>query len=640
MKIPINWLKEFVNLPKEISVLTDKLTMAGHMLDKVENLNDEKVLDLELRGNRADCYSIYGIAKEVSALFQTRIRSLQTIPLLPAKKFDGPSLKIETSLVKRVGMVILKNVRIQPSPKWLQDRLTALGIQPLNNIVDLTNYVMIETGEPMHAFDLDKLDSDLTIRMAKNGELMTTFQDSKVALTNKDLVWAMGNKVLSIAGAVGEKHHSISALTKNILLEAANYERSNIRRTVYRHNLLTEAGIRHEKELDPNLVETAISRFLYLIKKENWGHFESTMFDYYPKKINTWQIVLDLEHFNAVSGVTLTATQISKILGRLNFKIQKRQAGQLIVDIPTYRTDVRLQEDLIEEVLRLYGYDNIPNKILSLEIPKDVTPHYISQENFLREASTSLGFDENITSSFIKEKYKNNNVELLNPPSPDTKYLRSSLLENLKDAAVKIINERGDLVQLFEIGKTYHKQGKKYLEKRKIGFVFWHKHELSFLKFKSLVLAFFKAAKHSAPDFELSSTNRKLENSYFLILNGKEVGMGGVSDNIFFLELDLDILLTEPKKVTVGLWPKYPPQLEDITLIVPPRTYIGKVVDAIKSSSKLIAKVELADIFENAYTFRVEYQDQSNTLTDKEVANTREKFLQLIKKKFGVAVKS
>ena len=642
MRVPLNWLKELVTLPTDVADLADKLTMSGHMLDKKEVKNGETVLDLELRGNRADCYSMIGIAREVSAIYGNRMKTQPLIQTVVVKKLKNTTLNIKTPLVKRVGMIEIENVVITKSPKWLREKLAAYGMESVNNIVDLTNYIMIEMGEPMHAFDLDKVKGNLEIRLAKKGEKIDTFQGSTLTLSNEDLVWAKGDTILSVAGAIGEAYHSISETTKNILLEAANYERSNIRRTVYRHKLFTQAGIRHEKDLDPNMVTPAIERFLYLVKKYNWGDFESKVFDYYPKKVKPWKIQLDRAQLDNLTGTHIDKKEINQILKKLNF-------GNLDnIIIPTYRTDVTLPEDVIEEIIRIYGYDKIPINTLSLPIPKNITPNYIKQEERLRMAATALGFDEIISLSFIPEKYVTTNIALENPPSPENKYLRVSLLPNLYESAKKIMDERGEVAQLFELGKVYLPaarlpagQGRQAgLEKRKLGFLYWKKDKMSFSNFKSLILAFFEKINLDGLDFKAEIFDEKLTNSYYLLNKNINIGFGGEYKNVYYLEIDLDSILDKETKYNIKLWPKYPPQIEDITLVIPDKTYIGEVVKTVKSLSQLINKFELTDIFEGAYTFRIEYENPNKTLTDKEVENLRNQILTKIKSKFGVIMKN
>ncbi len=650
MKIPLNWLNELVTLPKNRKVLTDGLTSAGHMLDKIDVVDGETVIDLELRGNRADCYSIVGIAREVSAIFGTKVKYPPTIDLTKAMKLKSTSLKVSTPLVKRVGMVEIRNVKITKSPDWLSRKLAIYGIDSINNFVDLTNYVMLETGEPMHAFDLAKVENNLEIRLAETGEKITTFQDLTLSLTKEDLVWAKEGNILSVAGAVGEKYHSISETTKNVLLEAANYDRANIRRTVYRHNLLTEAGIRHEKELDPNMVEIAIGRFLYIIKKYGWGEFKPEMYDYYPNKTNPWKVKLDFNYLRDIGGVDIPKRTIKKILLGLNFEILKQSRDSLEIEVPTYRTDVTCQEDLIEEVLRIYGYDKIPPHTPSLEIPKNVTPQFIKQEEISRNAAVSCGFDEVISFSFVKKDYSEYNmhpdtfdlkpVSIVNPPSPDTKNLRQTLLPNLLENARKIINERGEEVSLFEMGKVYSKVKNKYSEPRKIGFIFWQKDNSNFKVFKGRLDAFFNKAQIDLPEYVNEVKNLPLSYSYNLKLDNRPVGFGGKVEDIFYAEIDLDEILGKERKYLTKLWPKYPPQIEDITLNFPEKTRLGDVISQITGHSSLITNVELRDIYNENYTFRIWYQDPSKNLTDEEVEKIRNKILNEVKQKFGGVLKS
>lgn len=650
MRIPIAWLSEIVTLPKSQKDLTDKLTLVGHMLDKVEKVDGETVLDLELRGNRADCYSIVGIAREVSAIFGNKIKKLPTVETSVIDNLSAVSINVKTPLVKRVSAIEITNVNIVTSPSWLAKKLKSYGMESVNNIVDLTNYVMIETGEPMHAFDLDKVKGALEIRLAKDGEKIMTFTGDSITLTSDDLVWAKGAEILSVAGAVGEKNHSISPSTKNILLEAANYERSNIRRTVYRHNLLTDAGIRHEKELDPNMVEGAVGRFLFLLEKNKWGKFSPAVFDYYPKKVTPVKIKLEYAYVESLGGISIDRKEIKDILSRLNFKTTKDSKHEIEVSVPTYRTDIVSAEDLVEEVVRIFGYDKIPVNTLSLEIPENITPSFIKQEDALRLKAISLGFDETITSAFVKEKYLKLNahpqsigytsVKVTNPPSPDSEVLRQTLLPNLFEIAKRIINNRGEETRLFETGKAYHKFQGKYIEERKIGFAYFNSSPKSFEHFKGLIDAFWKSMGITHVIYISEANNLPISHSYNIEVSGKEVGFGGMTEDIYYLEVDLDKILGLEGKYKVSLWPKYPPQIEDLTLTFPEKTHIGDVVDYVKGIDKVISGFELRDIYKDSYTFRIWFQDPKKTLTDSEVSVLRTKILEGIKSKFGGTLKA
>lgn len=646
MKIPINWLKDYVELPKDLNVLTDSLTAIGHMLDKVEVVGEEKVIDLELRGNRADCYSILGIAREVSAVFGHPVRypklykKLRVIPMLP-----NSSLSVKTAYVKRVMMCQITDIKIMPSPDWLKNKIKAYGLDSINNIVDLTNFVCVETGEPMHAFDLDKVGKNLEIRLAKKDEKITTFLGNTLSLTQEDLVWAKPGTILSVAGAIGEKFNSITDKTKSVLLEAANYDRANIRRTVYRHNLFTEAGIRHEKELDPNLVETGIYRFLYLLEVNKWGRVRPFVFDYYPDPVKAKTISFSYKKLEDLGGLKLKPRLIKQIFQRLNFSIIKEGAHFLDVGVPTFRTDLSLEEDLVEEVLRIYGYDRIPEKILSLEIPDAITPSYINQELRAREIMVSLGFDETISLPFVKEKFSGFNADPKNPtnkvvkvenfPSPDMRDMRLNLFSNLLEATDRVINERGELAMFFEIGKVYFKNKEKFGEERKLGIMFWSKEKNDFRNFKGILEALF--TKLNLPEITLKheANGMNLQNPYNVFLGKRIVGWGGAFESIYFAEIDLQEILEKGLPEKTNLWPKYPPQIEDLTIVLPPRTYLGDVVDSIKSVDASIRNAKLVDTYKDSYTFRIWYQSSKKTLEDKEIDAFRNKIISLVSKKFG-----
>ena len=648
MRIPISWLKEYVKIPDDLSVLTDRLTMAGHMLDKVDRINGDDVIDLELRGNRADCYSILGIARETSALFNTSIKKLQIDNSHKlCKKITGVDLSVASKYLKRVMMVKLGNVRISASPKWLTDKLNKFGIPSVNNVVDLTNFVMVETGQPMHAFDFDRIGSNLFIRLAKESEKITTFQDKELTLTDDDLVWTNKNSVISVAGAIGGKKHSITGESKNILLESASYDQANIRRTTHKHNLLTDAGTRHEKKLDPNLVEDGIRRFLYLFNKEGWGIIQSDIFDYYPNPVSSKKLKLDLKYLNDMAGFPIDKKDALDVFRRLGFETVSQSRQFVEVLPPTIRTDIESQEDLIEEVLRIVGYDKIPLNTLSLSIPDDATPFYIKQEQLLKNTFSCLGFDEIISLPFVNwEAQKINNtltalsnpVIVINRPSPEIEELRMTMLPNLLNVAQKIINERGECIQLFEIGKIYYQKEKDYIEKRAAGIVYWNKENQGYQKFKGVLDSLFSLLKLDYVEYRNIDISY-LFNSYQIKYGNKVIGCGGEINEIYFVELYLDMLPDNSHKIALKLWPKNPPQIEDLTIEIHSGTEVGEVMQVIKSASNLVSELGLKDRFKNSYTFKVSYQDPDKTLTDLDVKKIRNIILSKLKNRYGIVLK-
>lgn len=654
MKIPLNLLKEYVKLPKSVGALGEKLSLVGHMLNTISKVNGETVMDLELRGNRADCYSILGIAREVAAIFDTTI-SLPPLrsDLKKVFQLEDCQIEIKSEFVKRVMAVIIKDVKIIPSPDWLKNKLESCDIPSINNIVDLTNFVMVETGQPMHSFDLDLVKPKITIRLAKNGEKIITFEGTTITTTKEDLAWTKGDHLLSVAGVIGAKDFSILPTTKNILVEAASYDRVNIRRTCRHHNLLTEAGLRHEKELDPNLVEQAIYRLLYLIKENRWGSIEPFAFDYYPTPRKEAVINLPYENLEKLSGFKILAKTVKEIFRRLNIRIKKENKASLTLICPTYRTDLIEEADLIEEVLRIYGYDKIPEKILSLEIPPFTTPKSITQEDQAKQILVGFGLDEVINSSFISEKYQAFNISLennqfepvtiTNPPSPDFQTMRLSLLPNLVEITKKVIDNQGKKALFFEIGRVYFKERSSYREKRKLGISFWRKNKTkeNFLMFKGYLEAFFKALNFPKITFKQNEEKIFSHFAFDIFMNDKKIATGGQFDwDIFFAEINLDSTVGLENQLKVALWPKFPPFIEDLSFIVPAKTLVGEMIDQIKIISKLIASVESIDSYKDTRTFRITYQSSSRTLTDKAIKKIRKRIIEKIEKRFHAKLKA
>lgn len=649
MKFSINWLGDFVKVPQDIKLLTDDLTLAGHLLDKVEKIGQDTVIDLELRGNRADCYSIFGMAREISAIKNLKLKPYSLSTAIKLKnKIKECSLSIKTPLVRRAVMAVIKDVKIKKSPETIRKRLVASGITPVNNIVDLTNYVMLETGEPLHAFDLDKVGDKLEIRLAKEGEKILTFSGETITLSDNDLVWANSTQVLSIAGAIGEKTNSINDSTTNILLEAANYDRASIRKTIHKHNLFTEAGIRHEKELDPNLVTDGVIRFLTLIEKYKWGTVSSEISDYYPKKVNPQKIEYPYMLTKSLGSVDISKGETKKILKNLGFGVEEKDDKTLVIEVPTFRTDVSSPEDICEEIVRIHGYDKIPSSTLALEIPDDITPKFITQELKVKNILTKLGFNEVITLPFVRDYDTNINqilapkpyqkVLVQNPPNLDMKEMRLSLMPNLMTVAERIINERGEELRLFEVGKIYYKNQGDFHEVRKLGLIYWKKEGNSFPLFKGFIESVLQQLGIKNYLYKESFEIPNLKDSYYISSSDRVIGEGGFIDNLYYTEFDLESTLPIEKELGVGLWPKYPPQIEDITLDFPQNTSIGPVISAIEKA-KYVRRVLLIDNYKNAFTIRVIYQDNKKTLVKKEIEESKKSYLTEIKKKYSVKLK-
>jgi phenylalanyl-tRNA synthetase beta chain len=604
MNVPLNWLSEYVDLPESERVLTDKLTSIGHMLDKTNKVGNETIIDLELRGNRADMFGLIGVAREVSAAFNTK-HKLPPAAALP--KTDSKSLLIHaeksvSGLVKRY-MAVKLAVIVGPSPKWLADRLVSYGIPALNNVIDVTNYVMVETSHPMHAFDFDRLNGHkLTLRLANQGEKFDTIQQgTTLSLSSEDLAIADDSTVqcLNIIGGFDTR---ITDTTGHIILETAVYDSGSVRKTARRHKVFTEGGSRHEKYQDPEELPFTLARAVYLLKEIASANVESEVSDYYPHPTIQKTIDFDFSEINRLTGINVPDSEIKSILTRLEFTVSDHQ-----ITVPSFRTDVRESADLVEEVIRIYGYDNIPAVPLSGPMPSPQSyPSSVIQEH-LRQCLTSLGLSEIITLPMISNNYAaNNSIRLINPPDPDRATLRRSLIPSLMEHAIKLQNRQQLNVAIFEIGKVFYLDSSKYTESLKLGIV------------------------SAQTVYHLTGLIQQLGNLLGIPDLPAEIITHPV--NVFSAEIDVQYILDHlpPFVSAYKIVSQYPPVIEDINVNYSeyPGAY-EKIIHKIKSLSDLINQIELIDKYGSKLTLRITYHSDKKQLSSDDIIPIRQKISNL-----------
>ena len=445
------------------------------------------VFDLEVRQNRPDCLGVVGLCRDLAASLGVPFNK-------PAKPNPQPAdlevkefatLTVEApELCPRFGIQVIRDVKIGPSPRWLADRVVAGGMRSISNVVDITNYVMLETGQPLHAFDYDRMDNtDMLIRRARPGEMLPTIDEKIYELSDDMLVVGNRKKALALAGIIGGKESEITDGTSNILLDAAHYNQTCIRRTSRKLALRTEASNRLEKYLDPEGVEHALLRATELILQLAGGHCCRQMLDHYPDRWKPTVIQAESYRINELLGTGFTTEQMSEYLSRLEFET-KRDDGKLIVTVPSWRGDVTQPADLAEEVARIYGYERIGTEMLPSETPPHVFESLRSFDEQLRDIMTGLGLDEVITDTLadpevIERIYaadperKPGLIELANPPSKELKLLRHDLMYNLLETA--LINYRAGRRKLgfFEVGKVFFEGAEpgERIECRRLGVV-------------------------------------------------------------------------------------------------------------------------------------------------------------------------
>lgn len=466
MKIPLIWLKDYVSTDKSAKDLAASFTQLGLMLDKP--LDDTNVLDLEHRMDRSDWLSILGCARDLAAFEGIALNypKLYNKPGLKVSEAEKINIQIDTPVVRRFQTRIFKDVKVGPSPDWLVERLRAYGMDSKNNIVDITNFVMVEYGQPMHAQDISKLPGkDIAIREAKEGESLKTILGTEVKLSKDIQILTSGGKPTVILGVVGGKETSVSNETVDIVLDAGNYDSHVIRKNSRKLKIINETVSRDDKFLDPRLIDLALDRATGLILELAGGTYY-TNDDYYPNPVVPKTMTLRLSRLQLLSGMDLDLNLASKILESLEYKIQASDGESLTLEIPYFRTDIEVEDDLVSDILRIHNYTNIPLLPLSTPVPIDLTPDIYKFEEKLRDLLVAQGAHEHITSSLTTSKGQSDEVVLANALSSDQNALRRSLNPGLSHVLSTYQKHKIKNAFVFEIGKVFRKNETAYLEGR------------------------------------------------------------------------------------------------------------------------------------------------------------------------------
>ena len=683
MKISYNWLKEYVkNLPKP-EKLADFLTMHSFEVEGIEKIGNDYVLDIDVLPNRAhDCLSHIGIAREVAIVssLKFKVQSLKLSEDRSLKTEDFVEVEVKDSeLCPRYTARVITDIKVGPSPKWLKERLEAVGQQSINNIVDATNYVAFEIGQPLHAFDAEKLTGKkIIVRRAKKGEKITTLDNEKCDLDNDVLIIADSKDPIAIAGIKGGKKAEIDKNTKTIILESANFNLHNVHKSSRKLGIATESSLRFEHGLDPNLASEAIDRLAGLIQKIANGKIAKGMIDIYPEKLRPCKIGVGLFKVNNLLGVKISEKEVIRIFNSLGFKNKKR-IDRLIVEVPTRRLDIEISEDLIEEVGRIYGYEKISSKpplgILVSAKPDDSR----SLRNKVKDVLEGLGLSEVYNYSFIGEedlkKLKQspkNYIELENPLSLDLKYLRRDLIIGLLKNTRDNFRHFGE-GRLFELGKVYLKD-----EKMMLAGIIWRKtneREL-FYEIKGIVDGLLnklgisnqwyddikatsewgdKAFWHSGISAEIKIGNEEIGfvgaiNPEILSKFGiNPAKIGGAGGSAAAFNLDFELLLKLINEELIYQHPsKYPAVIRDIAVLVNRGDRVVDVLNVINSvGGELVRDVDLFDMYEGGemprdkknLAFHIVYQSDERTLTDKEIDKIHNRIVREVSKKMGWEVR-
>ncbi len=673
MNVPLSWLSEYVKLPKSEADLTDKLTMIGHMLDKRKIVEGEIVIDLELRGNRADMFGLIGVARDISTVFNTPL-TLPRVAKLPKTNPKSPLIKADKSvegLVKRYIGVTL-DVVVKPSPDWLAKRLKAYGIEPLNNVVDVTNYIMVETSHPMHAFDAHKLKGKtLFLRMAKAGEKFETIQQgTTVKLTAEDIAICDDSGVQCLT-CIGGAKTKVTDSTTSILLETAVYDGGNCRRTARRHKISTEGGGRHEKHQDPEELPFTLARAIKLLEEIAEGKVTSDVSDYYPNPVSPTIIAFNPLTVTRLVGISIPNKEIITILKNLQCKVTSKRST-LMVTVPTFRTDIQYEADIVEEVVRIYGYEKIPVETLSGKLPTVGTPTHVLFEDRVRDGLITMQLNEVITSTLIANTqitlYQESGsfatpITLVNAPDSGIATLRPTLLPNLVDYAKRSLGFRQKRIALFEIGKTYAKEKKHYEETNALGLIMhgelsttsWNKQPRALTLYdlsgvvegllRNLGLSDVHVTNRGThpsidPDIQGNITIETKVIGSFGRLHPRIASALSIPSETFVAELSLSALADSPMRQSqpYSIAPSYPPMMEDITFAVTENTRVGDIITALRALDPKIQEVELVDVYEQNRSLRITYSDPSTSLSAQDVRPIHARMVDMLSTQFEITI--
>ncbi len=667
----------------------------------IQDVLGDIILNVELTPNLARCFSILGVAREVAALLDKPLRQPSYDMLMEGAGIAG-EVKIDIQnpeLNPRFTLALLRGVTIQPSPQWLQRRLELVGQRPINNIVDVTNYITFEIGQPLHAFDFDKLKAragshtpTLITRLPHPGEKLATLDERERELEAHNILVCDTAGVLSLGGVIGGAETEISDSTTNVLLEAANWNFINIRRTMQSQKVFTDAGTRFSRGVHPSQALLGVQRGIELMRQTGGGQIAQGIIDEYPLPAPVVKVTLPASEIKRLLGIAIPAEEAARMLRRLQFTVEV-QGDTLQVTVPDHRSDISDEPvtgcaDLVEEIARIYGYDRIPNTIIEDALPPQWANTALEREERARDVLVALGLRENISYRLIAPEHEAllypagapdavGYVELANPITPERRAMRHTLLVSILDNAVS--NARyTDRQQTFEIGNVYFPREGQQLpdEPRRLALLLtgprrvasWTKDEaaahMDFYDLKGMVEGLVEGLALKGAIRYARSSHPSLHpgRSASLLVNDKPVGDFGelhplVSRNfeltaapVVVGEFDLDALLeaVDPYNALVPL-PNTPPVYQDIALVVNEETAAAQVVEVIvKAGGKLLKRATLFDVYRGesipaghkSLAYNLVYQADDRTLKDDEVASVHKKIVKACERELSAQLRA
>lgn len=665
-------------------MILDESIKAGTTAASVFEIENDEVFEIGLTPNRADAMSHLGTARDLRAgLMQSGVNVELITPSVSNFRVDMRTLKIDVSvedsiLAPRYCGLTISGITVKPSPSWLQNRLKAIGINPKNNIVDVTNYVLHELGQPLHAFDASKINGKIIVKTLPSGTKFTTLDDVERTLHEEDLMICDEKGPLCIAGVFGGKNSGVLENTTSIFLESAYFNPVSIRKSAKRHQLNTDASFRFERGIDPTITEYALKRAALLIQEVAGGEITSDIVGIYPKKIEDFSVVLNFNNVNKIIGQELPKETIKNILASLEIKVNSVSDAGLGLTIPAYRVDVQREIDVIEEILRVYGYNNINfSEKLNATVSNSPRTEDYKVQNVIATQLNSQGFNEMMANSLTTSSYiqlsemlnSAHNVMMLNPLSNDLAAMRQSLLFSGLEAISYNINRRNSDLKLFEFGKTYHKFPSGYEE---------HKHLTMFVTGNRNQESWTNAQKPS--DFFLFKgyvngvlsrlgiqKTQNLPMTSDVFSEGIAIGFGNdilvelgvvkksvlkhfdIKQEVLFADFNWALILKLlSNKIKFTEIPKYPEVRRDLSLLLDENVSFNAVYNIARQTEKSLLKdVNLFDVYQGknlpegkkSYAVSFTIQDNTKTLTDVQIDKIMSKLQKNFEEELGASLR-
>ncbi len=666
-----------------IMVLDDSIA-AGTTAASVFKIENDEVFEIGLTPNRADAMSHFGTARDLRAgLLQTGVNVELITPSVSNFRVDTRSLKIDVNVEKsllapRYCGVTISGITIKPSPAWLQNRLKAIGINPKNNIVDVTNYVLHELGQPLHAFDAAKINGKIIVKTLPSGTKFTTLDDVERTLHEEDLMICDEKGPLCIAGVFGGKESGVSETTTSIFLESAYFNPVSIRKSAKRHQLNTDASFRFERGIDPSITAYALKRAALLIQEVAGGEITSDIVDIYPKKIEDFPVVLNFNNVKKIIGQELSKEIIKNILASLEIKVNSVSDAGLGLIIPAYRVDVQREIDVIEEILRVYGYNNIKfSEKLNATVSIAPRTEDYKVQNVIATQLNSQGFNEMMANSLTTPSYvqlsenlkEEHNVMILNPLSNDLSAMRQSLLFSGLEAISYNINRRNADLKFFEFGKSYHKLPSGYEENKHLTmFITGNRNQESWTNTqKPSDFFLFKGYINGVLSRLGIQKTQNLPMTSDVFSEGIAVGFGNeiiveygvvkksvlkhfdIKQEVLFADFNWALILKLlSNKIKFTEIPKYPEVRRDLSLLLDDNVTFDSIYSIARQTEKALLKdISLFDVYQGknlpegkkSYAVSFSIQDTTKTLTDVQIDKIMSKLQKNFETELGASLR-